>query len=263
MLTKLPLNIFIIIMLSGNFLFAKGKIARKVSRDPSSAISTNAACKTESDRLISSLTSSKKLIKVQADATDKEVFRLKTESPSKWLEIHYEKSLAPKVYEISNEKIIEHNFDSHCKAKQKISSGFDFSKSYPDKQMKFVNDAELQNLMGHNRKGIIYVWSPSMVYSVKFLKRYRDAAKELKVDFISLLDPRASDTDQHMIATELGTPETNLKLNSVNLFMLGGTEHFPTMFVFKNGVVSEEMLVGVYDHDSIVSKINQLTGSGL
>lgn len=199
-------------------------------------------------------------VKIQAETPDDEIYRLKTKDPGSWLEIHYQRNATPKFFQITNANVIRFEYNAECRMQQTVESGLNFSKVFPDSTSKFVDDVELQKMIAIRQNGIIYIWSPSMIYSVKYLKRYRDTAKNLKIGFISLLDPKAKATDQHVIATDFSVPTTDLKMNSVNLFMLGGLDHFPTLFVFKNGLIMEETIVGVFDKETLRQKISKILG---
>ncbi len=104
-------------------------------------------------------------------------------------------------------------------------------------------DEKLDRLLDHGKgKGMIFLWSPHMPYSLKAVDEIRKAAKELEVpvEFVldSSADPKAAKSD----ADKLKIPV--LRNDSLELSQRGMELHFPSMLVYSRGKISP-MLPGL------------------
>lgn len=232
-------------------------------RNPASEIILSSKCSNELEKALMGFTKFDHLIKQVSPDPETEIYRLQTGTFGKWIELQFKKAGYPTFNVVTNKSIIEHTFNSKCEITTNTKAGFDFSKTYPDSGTKFVGDAEISKLIKKDITGIIYIWSPDMQYSAKYLKQFRDTAKELNIKFVSILDPRASNVNQGLMSKEFGIPETDMKLNSVELFMRGGTIHYPSIFIFKKGNLTPTLLSGVYDKDTLKYELNLVLGSAL
>lgn len=120
-----------------------------------------------------------------------------------------------------------------------------------------INDVQLHQLMRSSRNGIIYIWSPGMTYSVDQASIFNQVAKARNLSFISLLDPTA-ETGQAKRIVQKGKNYLSLKkLNSLELIMRAGKSHFPMTFVYKDGRLIDQPIIGVMNYKTLLNEVNQ------
>ena len=84
-----------------------------------------------------------------------------------------------------------------------------------------------------------------MPYSVRGLGELHRLTASMDVRFIPLLDPGADPLLARQVIREHGWPSAWLaRLDSARLFDRGVTLHYPTLVVFREGVVVEPLLPG-------------------
>ncbi len=94
-------------------------------------------------------------------------------------------------------------------------------------------------------RGIVYVWSPHMPYSVHGLQDVLDLGQRLELPVIALLDPDADWQLAARVAEVAGLPGHALRaMRSNRLFDLGVTLHYPTLLVFGAGRLGDAVLPG-------------------
>jgi hypothetical protein len=101
-------------------------------------------------------------------------------------------------------------------------------------------DLELSQLLEKSRskslKGLIYIWSPNMVLSVKGLSEAAVIAKDLSVELIPLLDPFANLQNAQRVANVHHLPAQSLvRLKAQELMRLDALIHYPALFMFADG----------------------------
>lgn len=184
-----------------------------------------------------------------------QTYRTRTATLGHWLEVTVDKAGMPTLYIVNSELTESVSFNSACKPETKFSSGLNFSHLVPDTMADWFTDRSLQKLLAKSKKGLIYVWSPEMVYSAKHFKNFQNAARKLNIDFIPLIDPRTQLGLVDQMSKLYGVPPAKMKLNSVELYMRNLTVHYPTSIVYQNGQLHESLIVGVMDESDLISQI--------
>lgn len=158
------------------------------------------------------------------------------------------KSSEKQFYKLNNKdcKIIEENISQF--------KMFDEKKDFKSKPF---TDSDLMKLIGQNKKGIIYLWSPRMVYSVNHSEDYFQLAKKNKFEFTSLLahDVHFDEADE-ALKTKM-QKFSGRKLASVDLYMRDATLHYPTFLVYNNGQIHPKRIVGINTPEDFESLIQQ------
>lgn len=124
---------------------------------------------------------------------------------------------------VSRKEIRETRFGTGCRSKMAVRPGLDF-KNPPS-----FDDVALARALKRHKAGIIYLWSPGMIYSRRYRTDFAAAAKKLGIAFIPVLDPRAPRGE-------------GLRLNSVELFLRDVTNHYPTTVYFRDGEILATMI---------------------
>ena len=185
-------------------------------------------------------------------------FRAATDKIGEWHEVHSVEKSAPKAFFYTPTTITEFQWNKNCVLKKKSGPGIEFFPKDTAKSEAF-KDSDLANILKTQKSGVIYLWSPRMVYSVTEFNRVRELAKSKNLEFIPVYDNNVtpSDASAALKAGGVDIPSRGLasadlyrRLQSVDLYMRNGTLHFPTIFVFGKGQVHPRRLVGVLNsHD--------------
>lgn len=190
-------------------------------------------------------------------ATGLKTYRLPTKTFGHWLELTIAQNGSPTLYEVTVESTRELVFGDRCTVTAKLAAGLDFGRTNPDTTADWFDDKKLKLLLGSSRSGIIYIWSPGMVYSSKFLKSFREVARTMKVDFTPIVDPRSRSIEMLAASKEYGFAPVRMKLNSVELYMRNSTTHYPSTVVYKDGRVHSMPIVGVMPAKDIEAEVNR------
>ena len=113
-------------------------------------------------------------------------------------------------------------------------------------------DDDLKMLLKESKKGIIYLWSPHMPYSVGSLYPLQNAAKKLKLPLTILMDPLANDKEIKKVTKQFSLPSKLTRRNKAErLHLQGASLHFPNYFFYKEGKISHVQLFGATGEEAI------------
>ena len=243
-----------------SFLIAKNSVQKdkKIERKPQQVEFFTAKCNSQLASTLEKLGSQNKWIKQAPTETGNTVFRSPTAQFGHWLEVVIKADGQPSVFSIQKDTVTVFEYENLCTEKSKVAQGMNFSQRTTDKRKStWFDDSDLKKIITKSQKGLIYVWSPEMVYSAKYYKYFRDAAKKLKIDFKSVLDPRCQMNDVEKAISDFGVDATDVKLNSVELYMRNLTVHYPTTLVYGYGQLSDMPIVGVMEKDDIEAAVQR------
>ncbi len=100
-------------------------------------------------------------------------------------------------------------------------------------------DEALKKFMDENPKGLIYVWSANMPWSVEGMKQIREAARDLKVPVKIVMSPMSdAKLTADLLAQKKIIKEDTEMHASLEFVMRGMTIHDPSVLAFKNGHLS-------------------------
>lgn len=127
------------------------------------------------------------------------------------------------------------------------------AKRVPASQFRDQDILKIKNSM---RPSMIYVWSPGMVYSVRSSDIFAQAAKDLKMNFVSVLDNSADENYARATLKHYNVKNLSLKKNaSLELLMRETLVHFPSVLIVERGQVSRKPIVGVYTSEKLKEKL--------
>lgn len=181
------------------------------------------------------------------------VFRSPSNEIGTWYEVQWmtdSNSLQIVSYSPKAREIYRFSEPSCIPEKTSISPWEFYKQTKGSKTVRF-DDRVLEGLLKKFSAGIIYVWSPRMVYSVKEAEKVSSVARQNGFEMISVLSHLVSDEEvkSALKVAKIESAATR-KLASVDLFMRGGTLHYPSIFVFANGKIHPHRIIGVMtDHD--------------
>jgi len=111
-------------------------------------------------------------------------------------------------------------------------------------------DEQLLSLSKKNSLTLIYIWSPSMIYSMKEIAIAEKIARTLKIDFLPLHDNKYEiQPNNHRKLAGIGLSESILnkskpqKSNYLNFSHQ--IHHYPLMFIVGKNKISKKMIAGV------------------
>ena len=254
-------KIFLFLMVTTFIAQAKTTkfVQKKIERKPQQqTIPFNSKCNGSLLEVLTKLGSKNKWEKQAPTKTGVEVFRTPTSEFGHWLEIVIDADGLPSVFSIKKSIVMSHEFNSTCQDKLGLKPGMDFSLRTSDKSKStWFGDADLKKLMLKSNEGLIYVWSPEMTYSAQYYKYFRDVAKKLNLTFTPILDPRSQILDVEKAISNFGIAPTDVKLNSVELYMRNLTVHYPTTLIYKDGQLSNLPIVGVMPKEDLEAAVRR------
>ena len=107
------------------------------------------------------------------------------------------------------------------------------------------DDAELRTVLSQHERGLIYVWSPHMPYSVQGLIEILELGGQHDLHVVALLDPFAERALVLQTLRQHGLPGTaSRRVRSPQLLTRGVTLHYPALLVFHEGALDDQLLPG-------------------
>ncbi len=176
-------------------------------------------------------------------------FRSPTKTFGQWIELR----ISPKglteilVTRAGDSKVLR--LDRSCVKKSAAVDLFPVRHSEHD-----FTDKDLEKLIGSKRSGLIYVWHPGMIYSVKHFGQFRDLCKKLGLDFIPVANFNGDYASLEETSKKFNLPASPKLMASVELFMRG-IQHHPTSYVFADGKLSLSPILGVKQNPELTRVI--------
>lgn len=197
---------------------------------------------------------------IDADSMTK-TFRA-AKKTGQWYELHIAERNEAKLFYISSEKSKDYIWNTKSCAKPEVREGRGLVLFEQDKKRPIdsFTDQDLAKLLETKAKGIIYLWSPKMVYSMTEFRLFRDVAKKKNLDFIAVLDPSVDLKEAKAAAKKINVDFKGRKLASVDLYMMEGTLHYPSVFVFGNGKINPHRMIGVLPAETLSQYIDTYMG---
>lgn len=186
-------------------------------------------------------------------------FRSETADFAHWIEVRLIQKQAPVAIYLTPTKTDLIKFDPKCQTAVKTTK-VERPKS-KSKGVSFFTDDDLKKLVESKKPGMIYAWSPGMVYSVEHFGRFRKAARDLKINFIAVVDPMADEKSIRQVQSQHREGYENRKLAALDLQMRNMTTHYPTAVLYDKGQISQERLIGVMEELELRSRIKNSLGT--
>ena len=113
-------------------------------------------------------------------------------------------------------------------------------------------DSDLKTLLKNSKKGIIYIWSPHMPYSVGSLYPLKKMAKKWNIPLTVLMDPNAHDEETTKVIKQFSLPLNLTKKNKAKkLLFQGSSLHYPNYFFYSEGKLSPIQLFGAKGEEAL------------
>lgn len=187
------------------------------------------------------------------------IYRVPTKKIGAWLELKIDEA-----FNLSLSKVDDSGFEtwradwpSCALASKKIRFSRKEIFSDGSGHIKYFTDYELEKILKTGESGLIYLWSPGMVYSVQYIETFREIAKKLNLRFVEVMDPNVKTGFANEFLKKAKRELATVKNDSIELSMRNGQTHFPTTFVFSNGHLAREPITGVYNSEQLESAIKR------
>ncbi|MDH3453208.1 MAG: hypothetical protein OEN20_12405 [Gammaproteobacteria bacterium] len=106
-------------------------------------------------------------------------------------------------------------------------------------------DHDLARLLDNHTRGVIYLWSPHMSYSVRGAAEAQRVVDGLGLVSVLLLDPHAEPALVASVRRSHRLPDSaTRRMRASALWDIGATQHYPTVVVFASGRLDAQMLPG-------------------
>lgn len=120
-------------------------------------------------------------------------------------------------------------------------------------QKNTLDDSSLRKLVKSSPRGIIYAWSPHMPLSLEGVPAILSAAREKGIPVIFVLDPHASAQWAETAIRFYRMPTSaGRRIASLELFLRGLVDHFPSVVTFSQGKLDRKIIPGLkskHDYD--------------
>lgn len=186
---------------------------------------------------------------------DGQTFRSPLKKFPEWVEVRFQNQGPPQwIHLKETETLVYRSNDGKCKF---APTSFKVSMPKPVQGTKFFTDQDWKKLLSTKKKGLVYVWSPGMVYSVQFYGQFQKVAKELGLKFTAIVDPRAPKKFVDQVQARYRSGFENVRLASLDLQMRDVANHFPTAVIYGDGKVSRTIVIGVMSELELRARIQQ------
>lgn len=183
-----------------------------------------------------------------SESTEGKAFRSSNAVFGSWTELVAMENGSTEIRKLDKKQMQVTRIDQDCKTKITSLPGFDQArgKSFGESRS-FVDDQALKKIIKEKKTGMIYLWSPGFSYSMKFYARFKAVAKAHGVVFIPLMDPVFDDSRAQGVARAAGIREPIRRSNSVELYMRKAMLHYPSVALFRDGFLLNEVITGVHE----------------
>jgi hypothetical protein len=179
---------------------------------------------------------------------DGKSFRASTKKFGVWVELHiFLKGIeAIKISSGGTESV---TWNQNCQEKKKVST------LSIQKNKNVFTDDDLESLIKKNEKGMLYIWSPGMVYSMDSYPVFKNAAAKLNLPLTVLMDPYFDEERGAKIAKDFKIPYMNRRVESVELLMRNISTHYPETLIYCNGKLSYQRIIGAMTPEVLEDEI--------
>ncbi len=193
----------------------------------------------------------------QLSSTDGDIVkRSPTSNIGEWVQIINRKS-GDKVSIIKPDSMTDYTVDTSCMVKKEVSSHHFLNAKFEKNKKDFFSDQDLKLKMKKNKLGLIYVWSPKFIYSVKEFSAIKKTAESLGYSFHAVM--AADDNPEKLNSSSFSHISKDFRRRNASLELLlqKSDLHSPTMFIYKNNKWSAKPLVGVFTKKALEQELKK------
>lgn len=150
---------------------------------------------------------------------------------AQWIRVEV-KGTEPRLALLQATSLSEVTYDQQCRPSLSLST-------HPNPKVfegRFTDKELLAKIRASKTKGMIYTWSPNMVWSVEGIAEIKSVAKKMNIPLTVLLSPKADPqaVSELVKKGKVSAADTQMH-SSVELIMRGSTLHDPSLLIWKNG----------------------------
>lgn len=178
------------------------------------------------------------------------VYRAPTQTLGKWIELSRDASEI-KLKLFSGTQILQFSLGAECRGEARLvarKAKDRFGKARSFYGFKIMRDPELAALLGEQKPGILFLWTPHKPISISGLEQILAAAKELKIPVYPVVEPNSAPSAVTRELKRLKIAKANVYyLDSFDLQYRGFRLHFPSLIVFNQGRFTSQVRRGYED----------------
>ena len=195
-------------------------------------------------------------------------FRSPTFELGKWIEVQTLADGTAKVFKLqANEGELRTFAKDQCALRPEKIAG---AVRPPQPGRRYFTDADLAKLLESTKPGILYIWSPGMVYSMRHYQVFKETAKKLGIGFQALMEPSRDRASARQLADFHKMPaieaadgqerrlasDEDPRVASVELLMRN-VSHYPMTLVYGQGVINERPITGVLSAKDLEREVSE------
>lgn len=109
-----------------------------------------------------------------------------------------------------------------------------------------LTDDRLRTLLAAHARGVVYVWSPRMPWSVRGLAEAQSAANSLGIAFTAVV----ADADLDEVRAADVDPIHGHRLDALDLVYRNATQHYPSVLFYRDGALLDVAIPGYKNRDT-------------
>jgi hypothetical protein len=181
----------------------------------------------------------------EVDPVEKtQAYRTPTKKIGSWIELRRTTEGTVELRTISALGVEQYKWGKTCtEAHAQMTTGKVMA--HAENGKKFFFDSDLASLVKKNKEGLVYIWSPSLVYSMRYYSRFKEMADKLNLPMTVLMDPQWRQGVAKEMAGEYNMPFYDTRAESVEFAMRDVGLHFPATIVYANGKIARRVIFGI------------------
>ncbi|MBC7420141.1 MAG: hypothetical protein H7328_05385 [Bdellovibrio sp.] len=215
-------------------------------------------CRKEAINFINGKSTVKNLnwVKQRNDHNSFQVFRAQIHF-NEWIELKTDLKFAPAISFFNEKKYTDYKLNSNCELLTSTSGVLDIFQNELVDTSKDFTSKDLQKLVGSGKSGIIYLYSPKMTYSMTEFSRIKKGLMKSGYALTALMDPYVDPQVTATFAKSLDLQFKGRRMASLDLYMMNGLDHYPTLFFYSNNKLYPHKLSGIHDEKNIKNLLAQ------
>jgi hypothetical protein len=159
-----------------------------------------------------------------------------------WVELHSEGDGQVRAVRMAEDTAMEMTWDTSNCHPQLTTQKFERPRSGS------FSDEELRKLVNGGKAGVIYAWTPGMVYSMDAYADLKKVTSKLGLKLTLVMDPSADPASARKMSRAQGFPLSgnDRRMESVELLARGMNIHYPTLVVYADGKLADSEVVGAW-----------------
>lgn len=212
---------------------------------------TTMPCSNEIEKVLTKLESTDKWVETVNPQQGVLAFRSPTKKLAKWVEIQSFENPYLFYFETDKTKVMQWDSKTCATIVNSESKPLEFLRKHSSN----FTDENLQSLIEAKKLSMIYIWSPTMAYSMSEMGVFRKVAETMEINFVPVLDFYDDPATSKKLLSGYKQDIKIQKFQSLELYMREGTIHFPSTYIVGKGKISRK-IQGVLTPELLIESIN-------